>query len=146
MSYIYNVSGPGKYLAAGIVVAAILMLGFNHAAQAQAPAPAATGPVTVVVSFRIKAGKEADAIALVTDLTAKVKENETGVIAYVAHRDTADPMKITFIEIYKDQAAVAAHRNDPALQAALPKFGEIFEPGAPEIKSLTRVAGFTHES
>ena len=146
MSNNNHITSRREFMAAGIGVAAMATLTFNHPAQAQAQAPAATGPVTVVVSFRIKAGKEAEAVALVTELTAKVKENETGALAYVAHRDAADPMKITFIEIYKDQAAVAAHRSDPALQAALPKFGEIFEPGAPEVKSLTRVAGFTRES
>lgn len=142
MSNNNHITSRREFMAAGIGVAAMATMGVNRPAQAQA----AASPVTVVVSFRIKAGKEEAAVALVTELTSKVKENETGALAYVAHRDTADPLKITFIEIYKDQAAVAAHRSDPALQAALPKFGEIFEPGAPEVKSLTRVAGFTRES
>jgi len=139
-------------MAASIGAAAIASIGIGSTvlAQAQSPAPAPTqnaaGPVTMVVSFRIKEGKEAEAVALLKELTSKVKENEPGALAYVAHRDAADPMKVTFIEIYRDQNAVAGHRSDPALQSALPKFGELFEQGAPEIKSLTRVAGFTRES
>ena len=137
-----NNTSRRDFMAAGIGAAAVATMGFNRLALAQDVA----NVVTVVVTFKIKAGKEADAVALVKELTAAVEKNETDVLAYVAHRDAADPMKITFIEMYKDQAAVQAHRTDPAVQAALPKFGEIFESGAPEVKNLTRVAGFTRAS
>lgn len=137
-----NTTTRRDFLAAGIGVAAVATIGFNRTAQAQE----VTNPVTVVVSFRMKEGKEEEAIALLKELTSGVKENEPGALAYVAHRDADDPMKITFIEIYKDQAAIQDHRNDPAVQAALPRFGEVFEPGAPEVTNLTRVAGFTRES
>ena len=79
---------------------------------------------------------------LLNELTAAVQENEPAALAYVAHRDAADPMKVTFFEIYKDQAAVENHRSTPHLQAAMPRFGEIFEQGA-EVTNLNRVAGFT---
>ena len=137
-----NNSSRRDFMAAGIGAAAMATIGFNRLALAQD----ATNVVTVVVTFKIKEGKEADAVALVKELTAAVEKNESDVLAYVAHRDAADPMKVTFIEMYKDQAAVQAHRDDPAVKAALPKFGEIFEAGAPEVKSLTRVAGFTRAS
>ena len=139
-----NNSGTSRrhFMAAGIGAAAMATIGFNRLALAQDTA----NVVTVVVTFKIKEGKEADAVTLVKELTAAVEKNESDVLVYVAHRDAADPMKITFIEMYKDQAAVQAHRNDPALQAALPKFAEIFESGAPEVKNLTRVAGFTRAS
>ena len=154
MSDQQNITTRRDFMAAGIGAAAVATLGFGRMAQAQAQTQTPTktqpqdaaGPVTVVVSFRIKEGKEAEAIALLKELTSKVKENEPGALAYVAHRDAADPMKVTFIEIYRDQNAVAGHRSDPALQSALPKFGEVFEQGAPEVKNLTRVAGFTRES
>ena len=129
-----------SFIAAGIGAAASASVGFSRPAIAQA-----ANPVTVVVSFRIREGKEADALTLLTELTEAVKANEPGALAYVAHRDAADPMKVTFFEVYTDQAAVQAHRSDPALQAALPKFGEIFEQGA-EVVNLNRVAGFTRET
>lgn len=146
MSDQQNVTTRRDFMAAGIGAAAVATLGIGRMAQAQTQPQDAATPITMVVSFRIKEGKEAEAVALLKDLTSKVKQSESGALAYVAHRDAADPMKVTFIEIYRDQNAVAAHRSDPALQSALPKFGEIFEQGAPEIKSLTRVAGFTRES
>jgi len=137
-----NVTSRRDFMAAGIGVAAMAGIGFTRTALAQQ----AADPVTVVVTFRIKEGKEDDAVALIKELTAAVEKNEPDALAYVAHRDSSDPMKVTFIEIYKDQAAVQGHRNDPAVQAALPKFGEIFEMGAPEVRSLNRVAGFTRAS
>ena len=137
-----NITTRRGFMVAGIGAAAMATtIGFNRVAQAQA----AASPVTVIVSFKIKAGKETEAVALLQELTAAVKANEPDALAYVAHRDAADPMKVTFFEIYKDQAALEGHRNDPALQAALPKFGELFEQGA-EVVNLNRVAGFTRES
>jgi len=136
-----DVTSRREFMAAGIGVATMATLGITRPVHAQE----AASPVTVVVSFRIKAGKEEEAVSLVKELTAKVKENEPRALAYVAHRDAADPMKVTFIEIYRDQAAVASHRSDPAVQAALPKFGEVFEQGA-TVMNLNRVAGFTRES
>ena len=142
MSKDINITSRREFMAAGIGVAAMATtIGFNRVAQAQE----AANPLTVIVSFKIKAGKEAEAMALLQELTSAVKANEPGALAYVAHRDAADPMKVTFFEIYKDQAALEGHRNDPALQAALPKFGELFEQGA-EVVNLNRVAGFTRES
>lgn len=139
-----NGTSRRDFMAAGIGVAAMATIGFNRLAQAQETA----NVVTVVVSFRIKEGKEEEAVALVKELTAAVEKSEPDALCYVAHRDAADPMKITFIEMYKDQAAVQAHRSDPAVQAALPKFGDIFEMGAgpPQVLNLTRVAGFTRAS
>lgn len=137
-----NDTSRRDFLAAGIGVAAMATIGFMRTAQAETVA----SPPTFVVTFRIRKGKEAEAVAMVKKLTAAVEKNEPGALAYLAHRDTADPMKLTFIEMYKDQDAVKAHRNDPAMQAALPKFSEIFEKGAPEVKNLKRVAGFTRAS
>ena len=137
-----NSTSRRDFMAASIGVAAMASTGFTRTAQAQA----AANPATFVVTFKIKEGKEAEAVALVKELTAAVEKNEPGALAYIAHRDNADPMKLTFIEMYKDQDAVKAHSNDPAVQAALPKFREIFESGAPEVKNLKRVAGFTRAS
>ena len=137
-----NNTSRREFMAAGLGMAALAGIGFNRLATAQE----AVNPVTVIVSFRIQPGKEEAAIALLNEMTAAVKETEPGALAYVAHRDAADPMKVTFFEIYSDQEAVNAHRNGPALQAALPKFGEIFAAGAPEVTNLNRVAGFTRET
>lgn len=142
MSSNNNGTSRRNFMAAGIGAAAMATIGFNRLALAQDTA----NVVTVVVTFRIKAGKEEEAVALVKELTAAVEKNEPDALCYVAHRDAADPMKVTFVEMYKDQAAVNNHRNDPAVQAALPRFGEVFEMGAPEVRNLTRVAGFTRAS
>ena len=122
-----NSTSRRDFMAAGIGVAAMASIGFTRTVQAQS----VVNPATFVVTFKIKQGKEAEAVALVKELTAAVEKNEPDALAYIAHRDKADPMKLTFIEMYKDQDAVKAHSKDPAVQAALPRFREIFEPGAP---------------
>lgn len=137
-----NSTSRRDFMTAGIGAAAMASIGFTRTVQAQSVA----NPPTFVVTFKIRKGKAAAAVALVKELTAAVEKNEPNALAYIAHRDAADPMKLTFIEMYKDQDAVKAHSNDPAVQAALPKFKEIFEAGAPEVKNLKRVAGFTRTS
>ena len=139
-----NGTSRRDFMTAGIGVAAMATIGFNRLARAQETA----NLVTVVVTFKIKEGKEEAAVELVKELTAAVEKNEPDALCYVAHRDAADPIKVTFVEMYKDQSAVNNHRNDPAVQAALPRFGEIFdmEAGPPEVKNLTRISGFTRAS
>ena len=137
-----NSTSRRDFMAAGLGAAALATIGFNRLAMAGD----AANVVTFVVTFKIKEGKEDEAVALVKELTAAVEKNEPDALCYLAHRDANDPKKITFIEMYKDQAAVKAHQNDPAVQAVLPKFREIFDTGAPEVRNLTRVAGFTRAS
>ena len=141
MSKVNDGNSRREFITAGIGAAALATIGFNRPVLGQDQ----SNYVSVMVSFRMQQGKEKDAVALLTGLTAAVKENEPGALSYAAHRHADDPLKITFFEVYKDQEALNGHRTAAHLQAFLPKFGEVFEQGA-EVSNLTRVAGFTRDS
>ena len=68
--------------------------------------------------------------------------NEPGVLAYVAHFTETDPKEVVFFEVYKDEAAVAAHGTTPHMNAMRAKFMQVFKPPL-KLEKLTKVAGVT---
>ena len=84
-------------------------------------------------------------MAFLKELTGLVEKNEPDVLVYVANRATKDPKKITFFEVYKNQAAAKHHTATKYFQAMMPKFSEYFEK-AVGFEPMQRVAGFSRES
>lgn len=130
-----------EFMAVGAGAAAVAAIGFNRMAQAED----LSGMVTQIVKLKMQEGKEDEAIALLTELTKAVEENEPGVLAYAANRSQKNPLEITFFEVYANAAAVASHGSAPHMRAAFPKFGAVFQPGM-QIEKMDRVAGYTRES
>ena len=98
---------------------------------------------TIIASFRIIDGKEAQAEEAIKKHTAAVEANEPGALAYIFHRRPKDPALVTVFEVYADDAAVAAHR-DSEHQAAFGKlFGSVFDRDSVKIERHERVSGFT---
>jgi len=65
--------------------------------------------ISVVATLKIKKGQGADFEAIAGEMVAAVNANEEGCLFYQAHR-TDDPDTYVFIERYKDEAAIEAHR------------------------------------
>lgn len=130
-----------EFIAAGAGAAAVAAIGFNRVAQAEDTSEL----VIQLVHMKMQEGKEEQAIALLTELTKAVEDNEPGVLAYSALRSQKDPLEIIFFEIYKDAAAAASHGAAPHMRAAFPKFGAVFQPGM-SISKVDRVAGYTRAS
>jgi len=93
--------------------------------------------LTVVARIRAAKGKEAALAALLTEQVGVVLKSEPGCVVYRLHRSVKDPELFYFYEVYKDDAALEAHRAAPHfLQFArkeLPKIadrveGHLFEP------------------
>jgi quinol monooxygenase YgiN len=97
---------------------------------------------TIIASFRIIEGKEAEAEEAMQKQAASVEANEPGALAYVFHRHAKDPGMITVFEVYKDDDAVAAHRATEHMAAFGRLFGSIFDPGTVKIERQERVSGF----
>lgn len=129
-----------EFVAATAGAAMVAAFGFNRLARAED-----TALITQTVTFKIKPGKEEEAVAALQKLTKAVEENEPGVLAYAAHRAEKDPSKVVFFEVYANEDAVAAHRTQPHMQEMFPKFQELFE-GGMQIERLDRVAGYTRKS
>lgn len=128
-----------EFMAAGAVGAALAAgaFGFVRTASAQEQA----GAITQLASFKLVAGGEDEAVAALQELTKAVEANEPGVLAYVCYRSEKDASQVIFFEIYKDQAALAAHGQTEHLGKLRAGMGKLFAPPV-EITRLTRVGGF----
>ncbi len=63
---------------------------------------------------------------------------EDGCVAYTLHQGAADPTTFVFYEVWRDQAALAAHSGSPALKEGLKALGGLVA-AAPVIVPLTRI-------
>ena len=73
--------------------------------------------LTVVARIRAAKGKGDALAALITEQTAAVLKAEPGCLVYRLHRSAKDPDLFLFYEVYRDEAALDAHRKSPHLAA-----------------------------
>jgi quinol monooxygenase YgiN len=93
-----------KSLFFGIFCSVLLLCSFTGKADVQ------DETLTIVANITIKAEYKDDvykAIKTVVDATRK----ESGNIFYDVFEDTNNPLKLTFIETWKSQAAIDSHNN-----------------------------------
>jgi quinol monooxygenase YgiN len=65
----------------------------------------------VVTAFwQVKAGEE-DAVARILSRFAPQARQEPGVLCFIIHRSRSEPAKFFFYEVFKDEAAFAAHQQ-----------------------------------
>ena len=72
------------------------------------------------------------------DLQSKVRANEPGNVAYQLTKSRTEPHTYKVLEIYKDQAALEAHRETEHFKGAGPMFAGVLA-GRPEIELLDGV-------
>ena len=70
-------------------------------------------PVTVLASFKIKAGMEDRARELLQSIVAPTRE-EPGCVNYDLHQSIADPTEFVFYERWTSDEALAAHSASTA--------------------------------
>ncbi|MFY9545387.1 MAG: putative quinol monooxygenase [Candidatus Methanoculleus thermohydrogenotrophicum] len=68
--------------------------------------------ITIIAKCSAKAGKSDELVKLARDLV-KASRSEAGNVSYDFYADLADPTKFTFIEVWKDQAAIDFHNATP---------------------------------
>jgi quinol monooxygenase YgiN len=94
--------------------------------------------IAVIATLRIKEGK-ADAFeAAFGRLAAQVRANESGNLAYQLARSRSDANTYKVLEIYRDEAALEAHRASEHFRAAGPALGAVLD-GRPELELLDAV-------
>ena len=132
-------SNRRQFLTAGAVVAggaAVGSLGFVRSVAAQSG-----DSITQLAHFSIDATREDEAIAALETLVRGVEDNEPDVLAYIAYREAENPEAITFIEVYKDAAALQNHGQQPHLAALRTAFQEgLFKPPV-KIVRLDEIVG-----
>ena len=81
--------------------------------------------ITIVARCSVKADKVEDLVELALDLV-KASRSEAGNVSYDFYADLADPAKFTFVEIWKDQAAIDLHNATPHFRGFVDKAGPLF--------------------
>lgn len=84
-----------------------------------------SGMLSVIATMRIKQGCEPAFERLFGELAAQVRANEPGNIHYDLFRVKDEPGTYKVIELYEDQAALEAHRQNAGLQALIPQLAEL---------------------
>lgn len=97
---------------------------------------------TVTAEFDIIPGKEAAAEDAMKKIAAAVDANEPGCLVYTWHRSVKEPRHVLVYEVYRDDAAVAAHRASPYLAEFQKHFGPdgLFDPASVKIVRYDRIA------
>lgn len=86
--------------------------------------------IAVLARLNVAAGKEQEFEAVMLELAAQVRTNEPGNQLYTLVKDDEG---YAVMELYDDEAALAAHGASPHFKAAGPKFAGLMA-GRPDIK------------
>jgi quinol monooxygenase YgiN len=95
--------------------------------------------IGVVATLRIQAGKAAEFEQVFKGLSAQVRANEPGNIAYQLTRSRTEADTYKVLEIYADEAALKAHGASDHFKAAGPALGAVLA-GRPDVEYLDGVA------
>lgn len=68
-----------------------------------------SGLYSLLVRFELQDGHEDPFDALTAETVAAIRSEEPGTLAYVVHREPGSPGIRVFYELYRDEAAFAAH-------------------------------------
>ena len=94
--------------------------------------------IGIVATLKVQDGKGAEFEAIFKDLAEQVRAKEAGCLMYQLTKSRADPNTYKVLELYKDEAAIAAHRDSAHYKALGPKLGGCMA-GRPEIELLDGV-------
>ena len=73
---------------------------------------------SVVATIKVKEDKLEEAKAFYKQLTAEVKANEPGTLAYIFHQRRDDPLTFVVYEKYESDEAFAVHGQNLAAKGA----------------------------
>lgn len=91
--------------------------------------------VAYVVRMRAAPGRRHELLAVLAELVEAAR-GEEGTLAYTFHTTADDPDVVVSYERFRDEDALARHRDSPAVEAALPRIGGLVA-GAPDTMRLT---------
>ena len=81
--------------------------------------------ITIVAKGAAREESAGDLERLALDLV-RASRSEAGNVSYDFYADLAEPAKFTFIEVWKDQAAIESHNATPHFQGFVEKAGPLF--------------------
>jgi quinol monooxygenase YgiN len=89
--------------------------------------------IGIVATLKVQDGKNAEFEAAFTEAMAEVRANEPGNLFYSLVKSRAEPNTYKVLEGYKDEAAIAAHRDSAHYKALGPKLGGCIA-GRPDVE------------
>ena len=106
--------------------------------------------ITSVATFTMRAGREADALALIRAVKRQAEREQPGTLVYLVHRVLDKRGKPTrtlyFYERYRNAAALKAHLASTSWKRVIAKWTECFEGRSPEVGieffGVKRIAAF----
>ena len=106
--------------------------------------------ITSVATFTMRAGREADALALIRAVKRQAEREQPGTLVYLVHRVLDRKGKPTrtlyFYERYRNEAALQAHLASTSWRRVIAQWAEHFEGKTPKtgIKffGVKRIAAF----
>ena len=81
--------------------------------------------IKVVAKQWIKEDKLEEYLALAKKLVEETNKTDTGCISYALHQDISDPLIITMLEEWEDQASIDKHLNSKHFLETAPKLDEL---------------------
>ena len=90
--------------------------------------------LAIVAKLKVAPGKEAEFEKVMLGLAAEVRKNEPGNKMYTLCKDEAGQYVV--LELYDDEAALAAHGQSAHFKASGAKFAGLMA-GRPDIRRLT---------
>lgn len=91
--------------------------------------------IALVVTLKVKDGKQAEFEAMARELVPQVRSKEPGNAQYMLCKKEGSTTEYVFIEQYKSQADIDAHGKTAHFQAAMPIFGSVLD-GRPDMVRL----------
>ena len=89
--------------------------------------------IGIVATLKVQDGKNAEFEAAFKEAMAAVRANEPGNLFYELVKSRTDPTTYKVLEGYKDDAAIAAHRDSAHYKALGPKLGGCLA-GRPDVE------------
>jgi len=83
--------------------------------------------VGVVGKLRAKSGKEAELVAMMTELSGLTKVHEPGMVQHAIFRSRTEPGTLIVVEVFRDQAAFEDHTKATYFPDLLPRLGALIE-------------------
>jgi quinol monooxygenase YgiN len=102
--------------------------------------------IVILARFRMKDGKENEALEAARTMGQAVQDAEPGCLAYVCHRSQAEPSELVWYEVYEDPAALTAHAGSEHMQAFRQRLPDVVDVTQIKIETLERLEGFVRDS
>jgi quinol monooxygenase YgiN len=92
--------------------------------------------ITSIATFTMRAGREADALALIRAVKRQAERDQPGTLVYLVHRTLDKKGKPTrtlyFYERYRNAAALNAHLASSSWKRVIAKWTDCFEGKSPK--------------